>query len=104
MAITQTQLGATSGAVYTSSGNSMIITMYVCNTDSVSRTFSLWVVKSGDSADDTTLIYKDVNVPAGDTYVIPSDEKLELANADAIHGIAAAATVLTMTVSHTSVD
>jgi hypothetical protein len=102
MAIENTAVGATNTDIYTSSGETCAITMYFCNYSGTSRTISLYVVPSGDSADDTTIIVKDVAIVASDTYILSGD-RLILANGDKVVAIADAGSAITATVSYVSV-
>ena len=85
MALTSTLLATSANAVYTSSANSAITTMYVCNTGNIAVQFNLHAVPAGGSADVTNVIYYQVPLAARDTYVIDS-EKLVLGPGDAIYG------------------
>ena len=85
MALTSTVLTTSANSVYTSSANSAITTMYVCNTGNIAVQFDLHAVPAGASADITNVIYYQVPLAARDTYVIDS-EKLVLGPGDAIHG------------------
>ena len=62
----------------------------------------VWVVPSGGSANDGTIIYKDLGIQTTDTYIIDL-EKLLLDNGDAIFAIADSASAVTATISHIGV-
>jgi hypothetical protein len=99
MAISNTSLTTSIANVYVSSGNTVVSTMYFCNTDTGARNFDLYLIPSGsDSANTTVQIYKNVQVAASDTYVMDM-EKLVLGNGDMIRANASANTAITCTVS-----
>lgn len=100
MAIVNSSLSNTPAAIYTSSGQSVVTTMYFCNTDnSSSHTVSVYVVPNGGTADDSTVIYKNVNLVANDTMIV-NQEKLILSNGDAVYANANASSVITSTVGY----
>jgi ATP-dependent protease ClpP protease subunit len=83
--ITNALASSTPTAVFTSSGVNVITTMYFCNNNPTdAEAFSVWVVPSGGSVSNTTMIYNNVTVVAKDTYVVDR-EKLVLSNGDAIY-------------------
>jgi hypothetical protein len=102
MSITNTTLGNTSTTVYTSSGNSAVTVIYVCNTSASTVTFDVFLVPVGDVAADVNQIYKDVSLDSGDTYILDS-EKIFLDNDDRIIMIASASDSLRCTVSSVEV-
>lgn len=83
--ITNALLTTTPTAAYTSSGTNVITTMYFCNShNSASQAFSVWLIPSGGSVSNTTMVYNNVTVVAKDTYVVDR-EKLVLSNGDAVY-------------------
>jgi hypothetical protein len=84
MALTSKVLAIEAQSVFTSQGNNAITTMYVCNTSNVAAQFNMYAVPSGETADDTRLMYYQVPLAARDTYVIDS-EKLVLGPGDAVY-------------------
>ena len=102
MAITSTQLGATNTTIYTSSGETAVTALFLCNTHSADVTVSIHVVESGGTAADNRLILKDYNIPAGDTLTFEW-EKLILGNGDFISGLASSASKITVTSSYVEV-
>jgi hypothetical protein len=99
MAISNTSLTTSIANVYVSSGNTVVSTMYFCNTDTGARNFDLYLIPSGiDSANATVQIYKNVQVASSDTYVMDM-EKLVLGNGDMLRANASANTAITCTVS-----
>lgn len=102
MALSQTTLTTSAGIVFTSSGNSAVTTVYLCNYGLSDRTATIYLVQSGSSASNTNIIYKDVAIAAGDTYIIDT-ERLVLGNGDSVQALASANSSITMTVSYVGV-
>lgn len=102
MAITSTQLGTSDTTIYTSSGETAVTALFLCNTHSADITVSLHVVESGGAIADNRLILKDYNIPAGDTLTFEW-EKLILGNGDFISGLASTGSKITVTASHVEV-
>ncbi len=99
MAISNTTLTTDISNVYVSSGNTVVACMYFCNTDTSARTFNLYAMPSGLTVANTTVqIYRNVQVAAGDTYVMDM-EKLMLNSGDSLRANASANTAITCTVS-----
>lgn len=100
MAITSTALDTTATTIYTSSGSNgdAITTMYFCNRDSSTRTFSLYLVPSGGSANVNNIAYSNKTVTAGDTYIIDW-EKLVLSTGDMIQATSNTANAIVASVS-----
>ena len=83
MALTSSTIDKdTPTVIYTSTGDSIVSVIYLCNIGAA-QTFNLHLIPSGGSALETNLIYSAVPVTASDTYVIDT-EKLMLANGDKI--------------------
>lgn len=102
MAITNSLLGTSTANIYVSSGNTVVSVAYFCNTDASARTFNLYAVPSGGSASATTQIYRNVQIAAGDTFVIDM-EKLVLANGDMLIANCSQASVVSATVSYVGI-
>jgi hypothetical protein len=98
MALTNTVLTASSAAIYTSTGDNVVTSVYFCNYSGAAKTIDVWAIASGGTAIDGTLIYDTVSIKANDTYVMDL-ERLALANGDALHASASAVTSVTATVS-----
>jgi hypothetical protein len=104
MAITNWLLGTTPTNVYVSSGNTVISTMYFCNTDTSARNFNLYLIPSAGNftANTFTQIYKDVQLASNDTYVMDF-EKLVLGPGDHLRANCNVAGVITATVSYVGI-
>jgi hypothetical protein len=102
MAIINTTLTTSAANIYASSGNSVVVTAFICNTDSVARSFNMYLVPSAGSAGTSTQILKDVVVNAGDTYIM-NTERLVLANGETLRANANTTSVMISTVSYTGV-
>ena len=85
MAISSSSLTSTPTPIFTSTGVTVISAAYYCNIDQTNaQTFSVWLVPSGGTPDETNLIYNNVSVVASDTFVIDR-EKVVLDNGDMIY-------------------
>jgi hypothetical protein len=100
MAITSIALDTTATTIYTSSSTNgdAVTTMYFCNRDSSTRTFSLHLVPSGGSANVNNIAYSNKTVTAGDTYIIDW-EKLVLSTGDMIQATSNTANAIVASVS-----
>jgi len=83
MALLSTVLTANISSIYTSNGNSVVTTMYFCNTSNITAEFSLYAVPSGANAGISNAIYYMVPLTSHDTYVIDT-ERLMFENGDGI--------------------
>lgn len=100
MAITNSVLTTSAANVYVSSGNSVISTMYFCNTDTSARTINVFLLSSGNvTANIARQIYSEVQIAANDTFVVDA-EKLVLANGDMIQANASVNSVVTATINY----
>lgn len=102
MALAQSTLTTSASAVYTSSGNSAIVTIYLCNYSAVDQTATLHLVAAAGSVSNSNIVYKEIPIAAGDTYVIDT-ERLVLANGESIRALASANSSITMTVNYVGV-
>ena len=93
----------TPDAVYTSSGNTAISNVYFCNYSVSTAILNVYIVP-GDStlAGDDNIIYKNIVIPAGDTFVM-DQEKLVFADGDMLQASSNVATSVTATVSYVAI-
>jgi len=89
MALKNTTLGEAAASLYTSIDSvNAVIVAYFCNTHPTDTVqFTVYAVPSGSAADMTTVIYNDVNLTSGDTYVLDT-ERLILDNGDGLYASA----------------
>lgn len=94
---------STAAAVYTSTGNTAISNVYFCNYGGSSVSLSVHIVP-GDLtlAGDENIIYKNILLPAGDTFVM-DQEKLVFADGDMLQASCSAASSVTATVSYVAI-
>jgi hypothetical protein len=102
MALTQATLTTGYVTQYTSSGESVVTTIHICNTSASAIVFDLCVVPNGGTASDSTIAYKTVSVAATDTYIIDT-EKLVLSNGDFIAAKDDTGSVTVMTISYVGI-
>lgn len=96
MSIENTTLTGTPTAIFTSVGGSnAVVSTYFCNPTAADIEFSVYAVPVGASADDTTVIYHNINATTTDTYVLDT-EKLLLSPGEALfaNGAGVVATVI----------
>jgi hypothetical protein len=101
MAVSNSILGTSASAIYTSSGQSVVQLLYFCNTSGSTKTVNLYVVPSGGFAGNSTIVYSNYAITSSDTLVVAT-EKIILSNGDAIYANANAATSITATVGYIS--
>ena len=85
-------------AIYTSSGTSAITTIHLCNYTATNTYANIFLVPSGGTAGNGTIIYSNVSVTAYNTLIV-SAEKFILSNGDTIRANCGVANTLTATVS-----
>lgn len=103
MAITNSLLGTTPANIYVSSGNTVISTMYFCNTDTSARNINVYLLPDGNTTANTFVqIYKDIQLAGGDTYVMDM-EKLVLGPGDQLQANCTVAGVVNATISYVGI-
>ena len=104
MTIAVGNVTTTAAAVYTSTGNSAITFLSLCNYSVGNVTANVHVVPSGDTAANSNIIISAIEIAANDTYQLyVGGEKLILANGDTVQINASANTALTAVTSFTSI-
>lgn len=89
----------TPSAVYTSSGTTAITAMYLCNYSGSAVNVSVYIVPDAGTADNTNIIYQDIAIQAGDTFVIDS-ERLILDNNETVQAAADAGSSVNVVTSY----
>ena len=102
MAITNANVAATDTTIYTSSGNTVISTLHLCNQSGGTVTCSLNLVGSGGSVGANNLVYKNISISASDTYVIET-ERFILGNGDFFSAISNVANAVIATTTYTGI-
>lgn len=103
MAINSTYLSTSTTDIYTSSGETAAMTFYFSNySTSANVTFSLWAVKSGQLASNLNVLYSNVAVQAGDTYVMDI-ERIFLDNGDSLRAYCSANNSMSATLTYSQV-
>ena len=102
MALFQVQLGTSTTTVFDPSEDSAVTTMFICNTHTSAITITLYLINGGGTPDDTNAIMKDLNIAAKDTYTM-NNERIILAAADFIKGLASTASKVTVTGTYTTI-
>ncbi len=102
MAITNANILATATTVYTSTGNTVISTLHLCNQSVASVSVNLNLVPSTIAVGANNLIYKSLVITPGDTYVI-ENERFILGNGDFISCTANTANSVIATTTYTGI-
>tara|TARA_B100001094_G_C17859419_1_gene636685 strand:+ start:31 stop:339 length:309 start_codon:yes stop_codon:yes gene_type:complete len=102
MALFQAQLGTSATTVFNPTEDSAVTTMFICNTHTSAITITIYLINGGGTPDDTNAILKDLSIPAKDTYTM-NNERIILAAADFIKGLASVASKVTVTGTFTTI-
>lgn len=103
MSLQSSYIGTTASAVYSSAGSTAAMTIYFSNfSDSNVAAFSLWAVKSGNTPGNVNVLYSNVTVQPGDTY-LASTERLLLDNGDELYSYANVNNTMSVTLTYTSI-
>jgi hypothetical protein len=88
--------------VYASSGNTVVTFLSLTNYSASNVTANVFVVPSGSSAGNATILFQNLDLTIGETYQIyAGNEKLILGNNDAIQANSSADNSVTTIVSYT---
>jgi hypothetical protein len=98
MAIQNANVTTAASSIITSSGNTAIVTIHLCNYTASTITANLYLVPAGKTANATTIIYSNVSITSYNTLVIDK-EKFILSNGDSLQANVNANVSLTATVS-----
>jgi hypothetical protein len=95
------QLGTTSSTLYTAPANTTtkISDVTVCNTTTVARTVTVYVVESGGAANAASTIYSAFPVGPKETVTLSDLTGFVLEAADTLRGLADAATAVSIQAS-----
>jgi hypothetical protein len=103
MAITSTQLTGSAAPFYTSSGASAVTAVYFCNTDASNTAIvTVHALSSGDTVSDVNMIYNEISLTAGDTYVIDT-EKIIFDSGDTLQAFKTGNANVSATVSYVGI-
>lgn len=100
--ITNAALTTSVSNAYVSSGDTVTSVAYFCNYSGSPVNIHVYLVPNGGTASSSNIIYSNVNIQAGDTYIMET-EKIILGDGDTIQANASANTAVTVTVSYTGV-
>ena len=102
MALFQVQLGTSTTTIFDPSEDSAVTTLFLCNTHSAAVTVTLYLINGSGTPDDTNAIWKDISIASKDTFVM-NNERIILAAADFIKGLASTASKITVTGTYTTI-
>jgi hypothetical protein len=104
MPITTANVSTTTSAVYTSSGNTAITWLSICNYGAGNITANVHVVPNGASANSINKVLSSIDILVGDTYQLYSGgEKLLLGNGDTVQINASGNSSVGAVTSYTSI-
>lgn len=101
--ITNSNVLATSTTVYTSTGNTVVSTIHLCNQSGSTALANLYIVPSGGTAGVTNIVYKNLSIAASDTYITTNNERFILGNGDFIAAQSNVANAIITTITYTSI-
>jgi len=99
MAIISTTLDTTATTIYQSTGESVVTTLYFCNTSLATLTFNMYLVPAAGIADISNIVYYNVQIAPSDTYVVDT-EKIMLGAGDKIQANTSIAGQIVSTISY----
>ena len=102
MALNNTTLQSSATPIYTSNGETCVVSAFFCNYSGAQVTISVWAVPDGESASNSTIILKNLNINAEDTYIF-NTERMILGDGDQLMASCNTSASVTATVSSTSV-
>ena len=102
MALFQDQLGDSVTTVFDAATDSAVTTLFLCNTHSATVTVTLYLITGAGTPDDTNAIWKDISLASKDTFAM-NNERIILAAADFIKGLASVADKVTVTGTYTTI-
>ena len=102
MALFQAQLGTSDTEIFNPTADSAVTTMFICNNHTYAITVTIHLINGSGTPDDTNAILKDLSIPAKDTYTM-NNERIILAAADNIKGLASTGNKITVTGTITTI-
>lgn len=104
MSIALANVTTTAANVYTSSGNTAVTFMSLCNYSTGNVTANVFIVPSGNTPGNLNVVLANILILSGDTYQLyQANEKLLFATNDTIRANASSDNSLTAITSYTSV-
>ena len=103
MPIATGNVTSTAAAVYTSSGNTAVTFLSICNYSSGNVIANVFVVPNGNTASNLNTVLSEIEIAANDTYQLyAGSEKLVLGNGDSVQANANADNSVTTVTSYYS--
>ena len=101
MAIQTTSINVTNTTTYVSSGETALTMMSLCNHSGITQTVTLNIVPNGDLPATTNIFIKDIEIVAGDTFVVyQGSEKFILDDNDFVNATCSNANAVTVITSY----
>lgn len=101
MTIINTDLTTVAANIFAPTSNSVVVTLYLCNTSSGTVTANIYAIPVAGTANATTQIACNLSISAYDTYIM-STERLVIDDGEALVANANANSAVSATVSYTS--
>jgi hypothetical protein len=98
MAINNANVTTIASSIYTSAASSAITTIHLCNYTATAVQANLWLVPSGKTANNFSLIYANTTISGYNTLIV-YQEKFILSTGDAVYANCSANVSLSATVS-----
>lgn len=103
MTISVSSASTTAASIFTSSGNTVVTFLSLCNYSVSNVTANVYVVPNGNLANTSTVVMSNLLIPSSDTYQFyVGNEKLILSNGDSIQVDVSANSAVTTVTSYTS--
>ena len=99
MALINANLGTTDTDIFTAVQETALTVVYFCNTGISAITIQVHAVPNGDVVNNSNKIYHDLEIPAGDTYILET-ERMIFETGDKMTASASAAATVAATVSY----
>jgi hypothetical protein len=94
---------STAAAVYTSTGNTAVTFLSICNYSAGNVTANVFVVPNGDTPSNLTAVLTEIEIASKDTYQLyAGNEKLVLGNGDSVQANANVDNAVTTVTSYYS--
>lgn len=102
MALSNTPVLSSATDIYTSVGETCVVSAFFCNYSTNPVDINLFAVPSGGSATNSSIIFKSLTINASDTFIL-NIERIVLDDGDKLVCSASTSGAVTATVSSTSV-
>ena len=102
MSIRNANVTTVASQIYTSTGNSAVLTIHLCNYSGSAVTANVFVVPNGSTANLLNIIYANTTITSQNT-LITSTEKFILGNGDSVYANVSANVSVAATISYVGI-